>query len=166
MREVREETGIHTGQYCMGCSYRVPAEGSTCSHRCGKLSLYPLKHPLSSCTEFRSVLAFRQHHHMPYYFDCSDLYFICRLHPLTFDLHPCEKEVVRCEWMNVHELVTSQEVLITVHSHCMYPQFVSPAEHSPDPADSRPCYQQSSQRLFRGGYHHGNTAFGVQGTYL
>lgn len=63
-------------------------------------------------TEFRSVLAFRQHHHMPHYFDCSDLYFICRLHPLTFDLYPCEKEVVRCEWMNIHELATSQEATL------------------------------------------------------
>jgi 8-oxo-dGTP pyrophosphatase MutT (NUDIX family) len=60
-------------------------------------------------TEFRSVLAFRQHHHMPHYFGCSDLYFVCRLHPLTFDLHPCEKEVVKCEWMGVRDLATSPE---------------------------------------------------------
>lgn len=95
------------------------------------------------CTEFRSVLAFRQHHHMPHYFDCSDLYFICRLHPLTFDLYPCEKEVVRCEWMNIHELATSQEVLSSVHTYCMYLQWMSSAGHSPDPADGRPHYQQS-----------------------
>ena len=62
------------------------------------------------CAEFCSVLAFRQHHDMPHYFGCSDLYFICRLRPLTFDLHPCEKEVEECQWMNVHELATSEEV--------------------------------------------------------
>ncbi|CAI8019623.1 Nucleoside diphosphate-linked moiety X motif 6 [Geodia barretti] len=60
-------------------------------------------------TEFRSILAFRQHHHMPHTFGCSDLYFVCRLHPLTFDLKPCEKEVVRCAWMSVQELAASEE---------------------------------------------------------
>jgi 8-oxo-dGTP pyrophosphatase MutT (NUDIX family) len=63
-------------------------------------------------TEFCSVLAFRQHHHMPHNFNCSDLYFICRLRPLTFDLHPCEKEVAECQWMSVHELATSEKSTI------------------------------------------------------
>jgi 8-oxo-dGTP pyrophosphatase MutT (NUDIX family) len=89
VREVREETGVETG---------IPLA----SHK--PTPLYIMLH-----TEFRSILAFRQHHHMPHTFGCSDLYFVCRLHPLTFDLKPCEKEVVRCAWMSVQELAASEE---------------------------------------------------------
>ena len=53
---------------------------------------------------------------MPHNFNCSDLYFICRLRPLTFDLHPCEKEVAECQWMSVHELATSEKVCTVVVS--------------------------------------------------
>ncbi|BFZ24099.1 hypothetical protein BsWGS_27138 [Bradybaena similaris] len=55
-------------------------------------------------TEFQSVLAFRQHHHLPGAFGRSDLYFLCRLKPLTFELQPCEREIAACKWMPVKEL--------------------------------------------------------------
>ncbi|CAG5135139.1 unnamed protein product [Candidula unifasciata] len=55
-------------------------------------------------TEFQSVLAFRQHHHMPGAFGRSDLYVLCRLKPLTFELRLCEKEIAACKWMPVQEL--------------------------------------------------------------
>ena len=29
--------------------------------------------------------------------------------PLSYDLHPCPDELVRCEWMRLEELVYSQE---------------------------------------------------------
>ena len=91
VREVREETGIETG---------ITTSPSLAN------SLYEMN------TEFRSVLAFRQHHHMPHAFGASDLYFVCRLHPLIFDLRPCEKEVLKCEWMSARELATSKEVRV------------------------------------------------------
>ncbi len=56
--------------------------------------------------EFLSILAFRQQHRLTHYFDLSDLYFFCRLTPLTFDLSPCPDEVVKCEWRSLEELVT------------------------------------------------------------
>ncbi|XP_065827533.1 nucleoside diphosphate-linked moiety X motif 6-like isoform X2 [Oscarella lobularis] len=55
-------------------------------------------------TEFRSLLAFRQHHHLPGAFGRSDLFFVCRLRPLTFRISPCEDEILKCEWMDVEEM--------------------------------------------------------------
>ena len=57
--------------------------------------------------EFQSVLAFRQHHHLPMAFDQSDLYFICRMKPFSFDISPCTDELLKCEWLPVRELQLS-----------------------------------------------------------
>ena len=53
------------------------------------------------------MIAFRQHHHLPMAFDQSDLYFICRMKPLTFDITPCEDEVLKCQWVGLRELQLS-----------------------------------------------------------
>ena len=65
--------------------------------------------------EFCSILAFRQHHYLPTSFNCSDLYFICRLNPLTFDLQPCPDEVLKCQWMRLEELATSEDATPLSH---------------------------------------------------
>ena len=57
--------------------------------------------------EFQSVLAFRQHHHLPMAFGQSDLYFICRMKPLTYKIIPCPDEVLKCQWLPVCELQLS-----------------------------------------------------------
>ena len=57
--------------------------------------------------EFQSVLAFRQHHHLPMAFGQSDLYFICRMKPLTYKIIPCPDEVLKCQWLPVRELQLS-----------------------------------------------------------
>ena len=59
-------------------------------------------------SEFKSVLAFRQQHTHPGAFGRSDLYYLCRLKPLTFELNPCQEEIEACEWMHIDQLV--QEV--------------------------------------------------------
>nr|KAG5706204.1 hypothetical protein BaRGS_019531 [Batillaria attramentaria] len=64
----------------------------------------PLSNPLRRTFEFQSVLAFRQQHTQPGAFGRSDLYFLCRLRPLTFELRPCSQEIVRCCWMSVEQL--------------------------------------------------------------
>ncbi|XP_059150075.1 nucleoside diphosphate-linked moiety X motif 6-like [Physella acuta] len=68
-------------------------------------------------TEFKSVLAFRQQHTSPGAFGRSDLYIICRMRPLTFDLHPCPHEIAACRWMPVEQL--RQEVQATSLTHKM-----------------------------------------------
>ena len=40
-------------------------------------------------------------------FGQSDLYFICRMKPLSFDITPCVDEVVKCQWLPVRELQLS-----------------------------------------------------------
>ena len=59
--------------------------------------------------EFKSIVAFRQQHRLTNYFDLSDLYFICRLKPLSFDIHPCQEEIRKCQWMNLDDLAVSKE---------------------------------------------------------
>ncbi|KAL3878531.1 hypothetical protein ACJMK2_030871 [Sinanodonta woodiana] len=54
--------------------------------------------------ECTSVLAFRQQHTQPGAFGRSDLYVVCRMRPLTFELSPCSHEIVECQWMPVQEL--------------------------------------------------------------
>lgn len=55
----------------------------------------------------KSIIAFRQHHHLPIAFDQSDLYFICRMMPLTFDIIPCPDEILKCQWVGLQELQIS-----------------------------------------------------------
>lgn len=54
--------------------------------------------------EFQSILAFRQQHTQPGAFGRSDLFYLCRLKPLTFDLDPCEEEIAECQWMGISQL--------------------------------------------------------------
>lgn len=65
--------------------------------------------------EFKSILAFRQQHRLTNYYDLSDLYFICRLKPLSFDIHPCQDEILKCRWMNLEELAVSKEATPLSH---------------------------------------------------
>ncbi|CAL1546457.1 unnamed protein product [Lymnaea stagnalis] len=78
-------------------------------------------------TEFQSVLAFRQQHNSPGAFGRSDLYVICRLKPLTFDLHPCDEEIAACRWMPVDQLKT--EVQATSLTHTMAELAIQGLEH-------------------------------------
>lgn len=40
-------------------------------------------------------------------FNQSDLYFICRMKPLSYDITPCMDEVLKCEWLPARELQLS-----------------------------------------------------------
>ena len=71
MREVFEETGVHT--------------------------------------EFQGILTFRQQHKQPGAFGRSDIYFVCKLQPLTYDLVPCSHEIEACEWMSLDQLARTNE---------------------------------------------------------
>uniref|UniRef100_A0A1A7WLB7 Nucleoside diphosphate-linked moiety X motif 6 n=2 Tax=Iconisemion striatum TaxID=60296 RepID=A0A1A7WLB7_9TELE len=65
-------------------------------------------------SEFRSLLSIRQQHNHPGAFGMSDMYIICRLSPLTYDINFCTQECLRCEWLEVSELArTSSTTPIT-----------------------------------------------------
>ncbi|KAL6603796.1 hypothetical protein ACP70R_044157 [Stipagrostis hirtigluma subsp. patula] len=51
--------------------------------------------------EFVEVLAFRQSHKA--FFDKSDLFFVCLLRPLSFDITKQESEIEACQWMPIEE---------------------------------------------------------------
>ncbi|GAU89064.1 hypothetical protein RvY_01659 [Ramazzottius varieornatus] len=55
-------------------------------------------------TEFRSVLAFRQHHDMVASFGMSDIYVVCRMQPKTKEIRPCATEIVECRWHSLDDL--------------------------------------------------------------
>ncbi|XP_071772304.2 nucleoside diphosphate-linked moiety X motif 6 [Centroberyx gerrardi] len=60
-------------------------------------------------SEFRSLLSIRQQHNHPGAFGMSDMYVICRLSPLTFDINFCTQECLRCEWLHLAELAKTNE---------------------------------------------------------
>ncbi|XP_042348896.1 nucleoside diphosphate-linked moiety X motif 6 [Plectropomus leopardus] len=65
-------------------------------------------------SEFRSLLSIRQQHNHPGAFGMSDMYIICRLSPLTYDINFCTQECLRCEWLDLAELAkTSHTTPIT-----------------------------------------------------
>ncbi|PWZ06743.1 Nudix hydrolase 2, partial [Zea mays] len=51
--------------------------------------------------EFVEVLAFRQSHKS--FFDKSDLFFVCLLRPLSYDITKQDSEIEACQWMPVEE---------------------------------------------------------------
>ncbi|XP_077984362.1 nucleoside diphosphate-linked moiety X motif 6-like [Glandiceps talaboti] len=61
-------------------------------------------------SEFQSILSFRQQHNHPNAFGNSDIYVICRLRPLTFDINICQEEVAAAQWMDVYDLAYNQNI--------------------------------------------------------
>ncbi|XP_053734618.1 nucleoside diphosphate-linked moiety X motif 6 [Synchiropus splendidus] len=59
-------------------------------------------------SEFRSLLSLRQQHNHPGAFGMSDMYIICRLHPLSYHIDFCTQECLRCEWLDLAELARTQ----------------------------------------------------------
>ncbi|TDH07348.1 hypothetical protein EPR50_G00105120 [Perca flavescens] len=59
--------------------------------------------------EFRSLLSIRQQHNHPGAFGMSDMYMICRLGPLTYDINFCTRECLRCEWLDLAELAKTDD---------------------------------------------------------
>ncbi|XP_055033269.2 nucleoside diphosphate-linked moiety X motif 6 [Misgurnus anguillicaudatus] len=60
-------------------------------------------------SEFRSLLSIRQQHNHPGAFRMSDMYLICRLRPLSYDINFCTQECLRCEWLDLAELAKTSE---------------------------------------------------------
>lgn len=60
-------------------------------------------------SEFRSLLSIRQQHNHPGAFGMSDMYIICRLSPLTYDINFCTQECLRCEWLDLAELARTDD---------------------------------------------------------
>ncbi|XP_071124671.1 nucleoside diphosphate-linked moiety X motif 6-like [Mytilus edulis] len=70
-------------------------------------------------SEFLSILAFRQQHLQPGAFGRSDIFIVCRLKPLTFDIMHCENEISHCKWMSLEELhANTTDISPITHRTC------------------------------------------------
>ncbi|XP_011373462.1 nucleoside diphosphate-linked moiety X motif 6 [Pteropus vampyrus] len=59
-------------------------------------------------TEFRSILSLRQQHGVPGAFGKSDMYVVCRLKPCSFSIDFCQRECLRCEWLDLTDLASTE----------------------------------------------------------
>lgn len=59
-------------------------------------------------TRFRSVMGFRHWH--GYRYGKSDIYFICRLEPLTEEIRMQESEIAECMWMPLEDYLADENV--------------------------------------------------------
>lgn len=59
-------------------------------------------------TEFQTVLTLRQAHGAM--FECSDMYVVVNLKPLSEDIRKCEREIAECQWMDIDEYLSHPHV--------------------------------------------------------
>lgn len=59
-------------------------------------------------TRFESLVCFRHWH--GYRYGKSDIYFVCRLTPLTFEIERDPSEIDECKWMGVEEYLSHPDV--------------------------------------------------------
>lgn len=59
-------------------------------------------------TEFESLISIRHAHGAA--FSCSDLYVVMKLKPLSLDITKCDREIAKCEWMNIDEYLNHPRV--------------------------------------------------------
>ncbi|XP_034939755.1 nucleoside diphosphate-linked moiety X motif 6 isoform X2 [Chelonus insularis] len=58
--------------------------------------------------KFKSLVGFRHAH--GYAFGCSDVYFIARLEPETFEIKNCSQEISECTWMKLDDYAQDPNV--------------------------------------------------------
>jgi len=74
----------------------------------GNAAIREVKEETGIDAKFISVVCFRHVH--PFQFDRSDIYFVCRLHPTSFNIHIEESEIAECKWMPIEEYMNHPNV--------------------------------------------------------
>ncbi|XP_043263643.1 nudix hydrolase 7 isoform X1 [Colletes gigas] len=59
-------------------------------------------------TTFNCLISFRHAH--DFAFNCSDIYAVCYLSPVNFDIKKCNREISECKWMKFNDYVEHSEV--------------------------------------------------------
>lgn len=94
---VQEKTGIMRGSGIWKLPTGVVDQGEDISAGAPR----EVKEETGIDTEFVEVLAFRQSHMA--FFEKSDLFFVCMLRPLSFDIRMQESEIEAAQWMPIKE---------------------------------------------------------------
>lgn len=64
-------------------------------------------------SKFASVIGFRQQHNYPGGHGRSDLYIVCRLEPLSYEINACKDEIKACEWIDLESMCNYKENKLT-----------------------------------------------------
>lgn len=64
-------------------------------------------------SKFASVIGFRQQHNYPGGHGRSDLYIVCRLEPLSYEINACSDEIKACEWIDLEKMCNYSESSLT-----------------------------------------------------
>ena len=92
-------------------------------------------------TQFDALVCFRHWH--GYRYGKSDIYFVCRLHPLSQEITMQESEIEDCIWMPVDDFLGSEEVSLFNKS------IVNAALQSPGVAPSQiPGFEDGTREFF------------------
>jgi 8-oxo-dGTP pyrophosphatase MutT (NUDIX family) len=92
-------------------------------------------------TRFDALVCFRHWH--GYRYGKSDIYFVCRLHPLSVDITMQESEIEDCRWMPVKDFLDSDGV------SAFNKNIVSAAMRSPGIAPSQvPGFEDGTREFF------------------
>ncbi|THF95386.1 hypothetical protein TEA_003314 [Camellia sinensis var. sinensis] len=101
LREVKEEAGEKNGKFKGTGVWKFPTGFVDQGEDICTAALREVKEEAGIETEFLEILAFRQSHKS--FFGKSDLFFVCMLRPLSFDIQKQDSEIEAAKWMPIEE---------------------------------------------------------------
>lgn len=99
---VSEKNALIRGSWKLPGGYVEPSENFV------DAAIREVKEETSIGTKFDTVIAIRHAHGAG--FGCSDLYIVMALTPESSDIKKCEREIAKCEWMNIDEYLNHPSV--------------------------------------------------------
>jgi 8-oxo-dGTP pyrophosphatase MutT (NUDIX family) len=91
-----------------GRHLKLPGGALNAGEHIAQAVVREVKEETGIASEFESLVCLRHWH--GYRFGKSDIYFVCRLRPLSFELHADPEEIDECLWMPVDDYLASQDV--------------------------------------------------------
>nr|XP_043638894.1 nudix hydrolase 2-like [Erigeron canadensis] len=149
MLVVQEKNGILRGKGIWKIPTGIVEEGEDISAG----AIREVKEETGIDTEFVEVLAFRQWHKA--FFGKSDLFFVCMMRPLSFDIQIQELEIEAAQWMPLEEFAAQpsaqkQSLMRYIAELCIAKAERNYSGFSPHPVTSffndRPSYMYFNKR--------------------
>ncbi len=91
-----------------GPSYKLPGGALKQGEHLAECVRREVREETGVETEFESLVCFRHWH--GYRYGKSDIYFVCRLRPLTYEIRRQQSEIAEAVWMPVQEYLESDSV--------------------------------------------------------